>query len=154
MKLSKETVEHYINLKKIVQSTLKWQAKPNNPSMFVESNLFEEDQITTIGGLTMHLEMGTSPKIKGRCRWEFSLFAFVQGRKQRIYQLHVSPPDKRTHNSKTGAIFGPHEHYGEYETKAVIDGNINCTNFEYAFKIFCERTNITFLGTFEQGLSL
>lgn len=145
IEMSRQCAEKIMVLPKYLDANLVWEAKSNNLGVDLISEQLYDDTGATIPGLTMRLERKREILIQGRCRWEFGLFQLDIGRKWRVYQLHVSPGDKRTHNNENGGIFGPHEHIGNI-TIPVTRLGINCQNFENAFKMFCERVNLTFTG--------
>ncbi len=130
---------------KFLDKSLVWETKANNLGIDLISEQLYDEIGAIIPGLTMRLERGRHFLIKGRCRWEFGLFQYELGRLWRVYQLNVSPPDKRSHHDENGDIYGPHEHIGDATLPVKIPG-IDCQNFDNAFKIFCQRVNLTFTG--------
>ena len=110
----------------------------------------EDDTSAIIPGLTLQLEV-KRPVIVDRCQYEFGMFLLEHGVRRRVYQLNVTPSDKRSHNTASGPLYGPHEHVGDL-VKAVADPNVQCGNLELAFQFFCQRINLTFTGQLNSPL--
>jgi hypothetical protein len=87
----------------------------------------------------------------GGCLYEFGLFLLDHGVRRRVYQLNVSPADKRSHNSPLGPFYGPHEHVGNH-VLPIVDPDIACGRPEVAFAYYCRRINLTFVGSFNSPL--
>ena len=101
-------------------------------------------------GLTLQFEI-KRPIVVERCLYEFGLFLLDHGIRRRVYQLNVSPRDKRSHNSPLGPMYGPHEHVGN-QVLPIVDSDVACGLPGVAFAFYCRRINLTFAGSFKSPL--
>jgi hypothetical protein len=84
------------------------------------------------------------------CLWDFGLFKFKDGKQLRLYQINVVPEDKASHNTPTGAWYGPHQHFGELRMeKFDAAAPAPCASHEAWFKQFLTRGKIQFGGKYE-----
>lgn len=98
-----------------------------------------DNQGVTLPGLTLQIEI-KAPVDAARCLFLFSLMRLQHGKRRRLYQLEVSPHNKRTHNGQT-AIYGPHEHI-EDDTNQVTDPAVRCDNWFAALQWFFNRVSV------------
>jgi len=129
---------------------LTWADRSNHMGFLIASAQPEDETGAIIPGLTMQLEI-KRPIVVNRCQYEFGLFLLEHGSRRRVYQLNVTPRDKRSHNHVSGPLYGPHEHIGD-SVEAVVDPNIQCGQLDVAFRLFCLRTNLTFTGQLNSPL--
>lgn len=99
---------------------------------------------------TIQLEI-KKPILVAMHQYELGLFQLSKsGVRERVYQLHVSPITKRSHNTATDPIYGPHVHYGCHVIKR-LEQSID-ENFENAFELYCEHINLVFTGNLNSPL--
>lgn len=135
---------------KFCAASLLWADRNNHVGLLIATAQPEDDTGAIIPGLTLQLEV-KRPIIVDRCQYELGVFLLEQGVRRRVYQLNVTPHDKRSHNGLSGAICGPHEHVGD-SVEVVADPNIQCGQLEVAFLSFCRRINLTFTGQLNSPL--
>jgi hypothetical protein len=135
---------------KFSDTVLVWGERGNHLGVLLASAQPEDDTGALLPGLTLQLEV-KRPIVVDRCLYEFGLFLLDQGVRRRVYQLNVSPADKRSHNSPLGPLYGPHEHVGDQVT-SIVDPDIVCGRPEVAFLYYCRRINLSFDGTFNSPL--
>lgn len=108
---------------KFCSASLAWADRSNHVGLLLASAQPEDGTGAFIPGLTLQLEV-KRPIVVDRCQYELGMFLLEQGVRRRVYQLNVTPRDKRSHNGlSSGAIRGPHEHVGD-STEVVADPNI------------------------------
>ena len=135
---------------KFCAANFSWADRSNHTGLLLATAQPEDDTGAIIPGLTMQLEI-KRPIIVNRCQYELGLFLLEHGTRRRVYQLNVTPRDKRSHNHVSGPLYGPHEHIGD-SVEAVVDPNIQCGQLDVAFELFCRRTNLTFTGQLNSPL--
>lgn len=135
---------------KFCATNLLWADRNNHVGLLIATAQPEDDTSAIIPGLTLQLEV-KRPIVVDRCQYEFGMFLLEQGARRRVYQLNVTPRDKRSHNGLSGAICGPHEHVGD-SVEVVADPSIQCGQLEVAFQSFCRRINLTFTGQLNSPL--
>ena len=135
---------------KFCAASLSWADRNNHMGLLLATTQIEDDTGAIIPGLTLQLEV-KRPVIVDRCQYEFGMFLLEHGQRRRVYQLNVTPPDKRSHNTASGPLFGPHEHVGD-SVEAVTDPNVQCGHLELAFQYFCQRINLVFTGQLNSPL--
>lgn len=135
---------------KFCAASLTWADRSNHLGLLLATAQPEDSTGAIIPGLTMQLEI-KRPIIVSRCQYEFGLFLLEHGTRRRVYQLNVTPRDKRSHNHVSGPLYGPHEHIGD-SFEAVVDPNIQCGQLDVAFELFCRKTNLTFTGQLNSPL--
>lgn len=133
-------------LPKYCDADLQWSVRSNQINILQATAQPEDETGALIPGLTIQLEIKRAI-VANRCLYELGLFKFDSGMRRRAYQLNVCPPDKRSHNDRmTGqAVYGPHEHVGDSVTP-IADPAIQCGALELAFRLFCQRINLSFSG--------
>lgn len=136
--------------KKFCAASLSWADRNNHTGLLLAIAQLEDDTGAFIPGLTLQLEV-KRPLIVDRCQYEFGMFLLEQGVRRRVYQLNVTPRNKRSHNAESGPLYGPHEHVGD-SVEAVADPNVQCGHLELAFQFFCRRINLTFTGQLHSPL--
>lgn len=130
--------------------SLSWADRSNHTGLLLATAQPEDETEAIIPGLTLQLEV-KRPVVVDRCQYEFGMFLLEHGVRRRVYQLNVTPRDKRSHNGVSGPIYGPHEHIGD-SVEAVADPDIQCGQLAVAFQLFCSRTNLTFTGQLNSPL--
>lgn len=135
---------------KFCAANLVWADRSNHSGLLLATAQPEDDTGAIIPGLTMQLEI-KRPIIVNRCQYELGLFLLENGTRRRVYQLNVTPRDKRSHNQTSGPLYGPHEHVGD-SVQTISDPDIQCGELEVAFKLFCDKANITFTGQLNSPL--
>jgi len=106
----------------------------------------EDKSGVILPGLTLQHEI-KPPIVVDRCLYEFGLFLLQCGVRRRVYQLNVSPVDKRSHNGPRGALYGPHEHVGN-QVLPIDDPDIACGRPDVAFAFYCNRISLASSGAF------
>ena len=135
---------------KLCAVSLSWADRSNHIGLLLATAQPDDETGAIIAGLTLQLEV-KRPVVVDRCQYEFGMFLLEHGVRRRVYQLNVTPRDKRSHNGVSGAIYGPHEHIGD-SVEAVTDPDIQCGQLAVAFQLFCRRTNLTFTGQLNSPL--
>lgn len=130
--------------------TLEWAERKNHKGLLLSSFQVEDDTGAYVAGVTLRLEL-KKPIVVNRCLYEFGLFKLHGGASRRAYQLNVTPRDKLSHNGLEGAIFGPHEHVGDFVQPVTSEG-VQCGNLDVAFEFFCARINLKFTGALNSPL--
>jgi hypothetical protein len=95
-------------------------------------------------GLTLQFEI-KRPVVVDRCWYELGLFQLEHRQRRRVYQLNVTPRDKRSHNSPAGPLYGPHEHVGD-RVLPLTDAQLDCGKPGVAFVHFFRRITLSFTG--------
>lgn len=139
-----------MSVPKVCGATLVWAERPNHRGLLLASAQPEDETGALIPGLTLQLEI-KKPVLVDRCLYEFGMFVLERGVRRRVYQVNVSPPDKRSHNSPGGPIHGPHEHVGD-QVLPIHDPTVACGHPEVAFAFYCRRINLSFSGAFNSPL--
>lgn len=132
-------------LPKLCSASLAWSERDNHVGYLLASTQPEDDTGAILPGMTLQLVI-KRPIIVERCLYEFGLFQLDKGVRHRVYQLNVTPPEKRSHNGPLGLVYGPHEHVGDLVVP-VTDPNIACGRPDVAFDHYCRRISLTFSGT-------
>lgn len=135
---------------KFCGASLVWSERENHRGVLQATAQPEDDTGAILPGLTLQLEI-KQPIVVDRCQYEFGLFQLEHRMRRRVYQLNVSPIDKRSHNAPDAALYGPHEHVGD-RVAAVADPGIVCGQLAVAFAHFCRRINLTFSGQLNSPL--
>lgn len=126
-------------------ASMRFQQKPNQGNLLIATCALDDDTGATLPGLTMQLEI-RRPLIVNRWQFEFGLFLLQDGHRKRVYQLHSSPLDHRSHNDKNGAIYGPHEHVGDSVTAVMMSTPDDPAS---VFALYCKRINLIYTGQIE-----
>lgn len=130
---------------KFCNTHLDWLERNNHAGHLLALSSVEDETGAIFPGLTIQLEV-KRPIVVDRCLYELGLFWLESGVRRRVYQLNVSPIDKRSHNGLNKVIFGPHEHIGDTVSPVRMAG-IECGGLTPAFELFCQRINLRFTGT-------
>ena len=101
------------------------------------AELIDSDGVT-LPGFTLQIEV-KAPIDSPRCLFLLSIMKLQNRKRKRIYQLEVSPMNKRTHNGEN-IIYGPHEHVGD--TVGTVS-DVRCEDWKGVLNWFFTRTNIT-----------
>lgn len=137
-------------LPKLCSATLTWSERDNHVGLLLASAQPEDNTGAILPGLTLQLEI-KRPIVVDRCLYEFGLFLLEHGVRRRVYQLNVSPADKRSHNGPLGPIYGPHEHVGN-RVLPIDDPDVACGRPDVAFAYYCRRISLVFSGAFNSPL--
>jgi hypothetical protein len=135
---------------KLCAAILSWADRENHVGLLLATAQPEDETGAIFPGLTLQLIVKRAI-IVDRCMYELGMFQLEHGVRRRVYQLNVSPADKRSHNSPTGPLFGPHEHIGDH-VEPVTDPDVACGRLDVAFALFCRRINLVFTGQLNSPL--
>lgn len=135
---------------KLCGAALAWTERDNHVGLLLATAQPEDDTGAIFPGMTLQLVI-KRPVVVDRCLYELGLFQLEHGVRRRVYQLNVSPTDKRSHNGPGGALYGPHEHVGN-QVLPISDPHISCGHLDVAFAFFCQRINLAFSGTLNSPL--
>ena len=148
--LHKSQAIQILSQPKFCAASLTWADRSNHTGLLMATAQPEDETGAIIPGLTLQLEV-KRPAIVDRCQYELGMFLLENGVRRRVYQLNVTPRDKRSHNSVSGPVYGPHEHVGD-SVEVVADPDIQCGQLAVAFQFFCRRANLTFTGQLNSPL--
>lgn len=137
-------------LPKLCNASLVWSERDNHVGLMLASAQPEDETGAILPGLTLQLEI-KRPIVVDRCLYEFGLFLLEHGIRRRVYQLNVSPADKRSHNGPLGPMYGPHEHVGN-RLLPIDDPDVACGHPDVAFAYYCHRINLVFSGALNSPL--
>lgn len=135
---------------KLCSASLAWSQRDNHVGLLLASAQPEDETGAILPGLTLQLEI-KRPIVVDRCLYELGLFLLEHGVRRRVYQLNVSPANKRSHNGPLGPMYGPHEHVGN-RVYPIDDPDVACGRLDVAFDFFCRRINLTFSGILNSPL--
>lgn len=122
----------------------RWEQRVNHAGHVIWfAEVFDESD-ATMPGVTVSLEVKEASPVD-TCLQLFTLHLKRGMTKRRLYQLEVVHTQKRSHNGPDGAIYGPHEHIGEYATFAIEDANVKCDNWAGSLAMFARRAGVNFL---------
>lgn len=142
--LGRALAEQMLATTKWCAAALSWSERDNHVGQLLATAQPEDVTGVPLPGLTMQL-LVKRPVVVERCLYELGLFQLEHGVRRRVYQLNVTPADKRSHNSAAGPLYGPHEHIGT-DVRPVLDPDIVCGRLEIAFALYCRRINLIFTG--------
>ena len=142
--LGRALAEQILATPKRCAAAFSWRERDNHVGQLLATAQPEDDTGVLLPGLTMQLVV-KRPVVADRCLYELGLFRLEHGVRHRVYQLNVTPADKRSHNSVAGPLYGPHEHIGS-DVRPVMDPGIVCGRLEIAFTLYCRRINLIFTG--------
>lgn len=129
---------------KFSAAPLVWETRTNQNNILMAIFQPEDETGAIIPGLSIQLEVKKAIVVD-RCGYEMGLLKLVGKARRRVYQLAVTPPDKRSHNDVLGPIYGPHEHLGD-RVIPVTDPRIHCGELQAAFDRLCQQINLTYTG--------
>lgn len=129
---------------KFSAAPLVWETRTNQNNILMAIFQPEDETGAIIPGLSIQLEVKKAIVVD-RCGYEMGLLKLVGKARRRVYQLAVTPPDKRSHNDVLGPIYGPHEHLGD-RVIPVTDPRIRCGVLRAAFDRLCQQINLTYTG--------
>lgn len=135
---------------KLCNVTLTWSERDNHAGLLLATAQPEDTTGAILPGMTLQLVV-KRPLVVDRCLYELGLFQLDHGMRRRVYQLNVTPADKRSHNGPNGPLYGPHEHIG-HQVLPVDDPDITCGRLDVAFAFFCRRIHLTFSGNLNSPL--
>lgn len=142
--ISPDQALRLMSMPKLCSASLAWSERDNHLGLLLASAQPEDETGAILPGLTLQLEI-KRPIVVDRCLYEFGLFLLEHGVRRRVYQLNVSPADKRSHNGPLGPIYGPHEHVGN-QVLPIDDPDVACGRPDVAFACYCRRINLAFSG--------
>lgn len=148
--VSHDQALHLMALPKLCNASLAWSERDNHVGLLLASAQPEDETGAILPGLTMQFEI-KRPIVVDRCLYEFGLFLLEHGVRRRVYQLNVSPADKRSHNGPLGPMYGPHEHVGN-RVLPIDDPNVACGRSDVAFAYYCRRITLVFSGALNSPL--
>lgn len=137
-------------LPKLCSASLAWSERDNHVGLLLASAQPEDETGAILPGLTLQFEI-KRPIVVDRCLYEFGLFLLEHGVRRRVYQLNVSPSDKRSHNGPLGPMYGPHEHVGN-QVLPIDDPDVACGRPDVAFAYYCCRISLVFSGALNSPL--
>lgn len=143
--VSEERAREIMAVTKYCDASLEWAERKNHAGSLMAVSQVEDDTGALIPGLTIQLEM-KRPIVVDRCYYDLGLFLLDAGVRRRVYQLNVTPLDKRSHNGVNQVLFGPHEHIGALVVGVTAPG-IQCGEIHAAFAFYSQRINLRFTGT-------
>ncbi|HDR8933001.1 hypothetical protein [Burkholderia vietnamiensis] len=144
--LSRAEAEPLIAIKKVLHGDIELKARKNHAGYLLAMLRPEDELGATLPGMTIELETKAALLVDA-CRTTATLFVLRQGVKWRVHQIEVQPSHKRSHNSPSGPLYGPHEHRGD-ATLPLEDVTLSCqTPLDELFAVFCKRSNISFDGS-------
>lgn len=91
---------------KLCAASFAWGERDNHAGLLLASAQPEDETGAIPPGLTLQLVV-KRPVVVDRCLYEFGLFQLEQGIRRRVYQLNVSPADKRSHTVCRGPSAAP-----------------------------------------------
>lgn len=138
--ISEEEALRLMAVPKRLPAGLEWKPRLNHAGHQFISCQFEDEDGALIPSLTLLIEI-KAPVVVDRCLYLFTVLSFQRGARHRAYQLEVAPQTRRTHNSITETIYGPHEHIGTECVRAAQ--GVCCGEFEGAFVFFAQKCAIT-----------
>jgi hypothetical protein len=142
--VEKSAAEKLLELPKFCSAKLTWGEKKNHAGLLIATAALDDETGATIPGLTLQLEIKKAILVE-RFQFELGLFILVKGVRTRVYQLNVTPLDRKSHNDPVNPIYGPHQHIGSRHAEPVQ--RLQSGDFAEAFCFFCTKTNITFTGS-------
>jgi len=148
--LNHEQALQLMALPKLCNASLVWSERDNHVGLMLASAQPEDETGAILPGLTLQLEI-KRPIVVDRCLYEFGLFLLEHGIRRRVYQLNVSPADKRSHNGPLGPMYGPHEHVGN-RVLPIDDPDVACGHPDVTFAYYCRRINLVFSGALNSPL--
>lgn len=137
-------------LPKQCSASLALSERDNHVGLLLASAQPEDETGAILPGLTLQFEI-KRPIVVDRCLYEFGLFLLEHGVRRRVYQLNVSPADKRSHNGPLGPMYGPHEHVGN-RVLPIDDPDVACGRLDVAFAYYCRRISLVFSGALNSPL--
>lgn len=129
--VSHDQAVQLMGLPKLCSVSLAWSERDNHVGLLLASAQPEDETGAILPGLTLQFEI-KRPIVVDRCLYEFGLFLLEHGVRRRVYQLNVSPADKRSHNGPLGPMYGPHEHVGN-RVLPIDDPDVACGRPDVAF---------------------
>ncbi len=144
--VSHDQAEHVMAVPKLCAASFGWTERDNLADLLLALAQPEDETGAILPGLTMQLVV-KRPVVVDRCLYEFGLFQLEHGVRRRVFQLNVSPANKRSHNGpQGGADYGPHEHVGDGAVRPITDPDIACGRLALAFAHYCKRINLAISG--------
>lgn len=126
---------------KAAAGPLVWQRRGNHAGHMMAASVVLDSQGITLPGQVIAIEV-RAPVLVDSCLYLFTLFKTAHGQRRRVYQLEVVPEGKRSHNGPEGALYGPHEHWGDELVLPVHDPAVHCGDFAGALAHFTDRCTL------------
>lgn len=123
----------------------RWHPRANHAGNVIAVSVLLDAEGITMPGFTVQLE-ARAPVVVDSCLFLFSIMLRTQKGQRRVYQLEICPAGKRSHNGKTGPLYGPHEHLGIAPNDIavqVLDPALHCGNWAGCWEWFLKRCNLT-----------
>lgn len=139
--ITEEHARQLADLPKVASDPLVWEERGNHAGNKFCYSIVQDVSGAVLPGLTVQLEVRAPVKVVS-CFFLFTLFKLADRQRLRVYQLEVAPLGKRTHNGREGALYGPHEHFGE-EAFAVQDPAVTCDDWSACLAYFARRCSLT-----------
>lgn len=137
---SEEEIQQILIRPKILLGDLIWGEDPTQSRYQLARFLVADENGATIPGLTVAFDFRRG-NVANDCKFTFTLFGQRGTARRRIYQIEVVPPERRSHNGESGALYGPHQHFGEKALPLNVDA-LGCTHHEQWVREFLKRANI------------
>lgn len=136
-----EIAQGIIDVPKYVQGWSGFQKRDNHAGHIIGVAQLSDEHGVYFPGLTLEVEIKAAA-VTAQCLMQFSL-RHKQGRlKEVVYQLEVTPSDKRSHNGII-PLYGPHEHVGDMEPVAIQQTGVNCSDWDGCLNWFAARVNVS-----------
>lgn len=126
---------------KAAAGPLIWQPRSNHAGHVIAASIAVDSQGITLPGQVIAIEV-RAPVVVDSCLYLFTLFKLVNGQRRRVYQLEVVPASKRSHNEPAGALYGPHEHWGDEQVRGVSHPTVHCGDFAGSLAYFTQRCTL------------
>lgn len=117
-----------------------WQTRGNHAGHLLGVAEMVDASGITMPGLTVQFEI-KAPVVAVSCLYLFSIMRLSGRERKPIYQLEVTPKQKRRHNGQI-PIYGPHEHVGKSEPVAVDHPSVNCDSWGGCLRWFFTRVSL------------
>jgi len=141
MLVTPDAAKRLIDARKIAYGWSGFQKRGNQAGHVIGVAQLADEHGVYFAGLTVEIET-KAPVVSAQCLMQFSLRQKTGKVREIVYQLEVTPADKRSHNGRS-PIYGPHEHVGDSEPTAINETGVNCSDWDSCLKWFANRANIS-----------
>lgn len=141
-----DEIKQTLDRQKILLGELSWMEDPTHSRYQIARFLVADEDGATIPGLTVEFDFRRGD-IAEDCKFSFTIFGQRGGGRRRIFQIEVVPQARRSHNGPSGALYGPHQHFGE-DTQPIDTHGLGCGNHEEWVREFLRRANIGWGGVY------
>lgn len=145
--LSDEEIKQILARPKILLGDLVWGEDPTQSRYQLARFLVADESGATIPGLTVEFDFRRGDVVND-CKFSFTLFGRRGTVSRRVYQIEVVPPERKSHNGESGALYGPHQHVGE-KALAIDVGALGCMHHELWVREFLRQANIGWGGVYQ-----